>query len=79
MTVFADKIYNDDALEKYLKEHQTADLLPIQKKYRGKSFYTLTMNYLIPLKVNVGNLLSPFLTGLILLLKGFILMFRDDY
>ena len=36
MTVFADKIYNDDTLEKYLKEHQNVDLLPIQKKYRGQ-------------------------------------------
>lgn len=33
MTVFADKIYNDDTLEKYLKEYQNVDLLPIQKRY----------------------------------------------
>ena len=36
MTVFADKIYNDDTLEKYLKEYQNVDLLPIQKRYRGQ-------------------------------------------
>ena len=36
MTVFADKIYNDDTLEKYLKEYQNVNLLPIQKRYRGQ-------------------------------------------
>ena len=36
MTVFADKIYNDDTLKKYLKEHQNVDLLPNEKRYRGQ-------------------------------------------
>ncbi len=36
MRVFADKIYNDDALEAYLREEQNVELLPIQKRNRGQ-------------------------------------------